>query len=253
MTRRSLLAALTMAAALMLSPGAHAQNLLGMFTSAEYLTFCSGGREISVERYRGYGHCVRPAVIILHGTDGLCKYGPQYRQAARQLAGAGYDAFIVRYFDATGTVLIEDERRGAIAPAKVRKWVQATRDAVRFVQSLDGVDPHAVGVVGFSLGAYVGTSAAVNNRNVRAIVAVSGGIPEEAAAAAKSLPPVFIVHGCADEIVPVSEAYRLRSLARKLGAPAGLLALECEGHSLSAHASKEAARESLRFLDAYLY
>src|SRR5215212_5641615 len=79
-TRRAALAALALCD---LPQTAHAQDSL---------SYASGGITIAVERYGAAGAGRRPAVVLLHGSDGP---GPRYRTAAHLLASAGYHVFLV--------------------------------------------------------------------------------------------------------------------------------------------------------------
>src|SRR5262245_17780941 len=67
-------------------------------------SFPSGDKKIQIERFEAKKSGKVPAVIIVHGSNGL-KDGPDdpYRAYARQLADAGFATFIVHYWDRTGT------------------------------------------------------------------------------------------------------------------------------------------------------
>jgi dienelactone hydrolase len=78
------------------------------------------------------------------------------------------------------------------------------------------VDGDHVGLVGFSLGAYLAlASAAEKDLHVSAAVELFGGLPRLLRDKAANLPPTLILHGDADTVVPVTEAYALRDLLRK--------------------------------------
>jgi dienelactone hydrolase len=51
------------------------------------------------------GRGVRPAVLLLHGLDGLQYRGAAYREAARHLARNGYAALLVHYVIGDSTLL----------------------------------------------------------------------------------------------------------------------------------------------------
>jgi dienelactone hydrolase len=66
--------------------------------------FPSGGRQIEVETFRPEGRAgLLPAVVFLHGADGIEAHGDEYRKTAAQLAGHGFGVLPVHYFDRTGT------------------------------------------------------------------------------------------------------------------------------------------------------
>jgi dienelactone hydrolase len=66
--------------------------------------------------------------------------------------------------------------------ALVQKWRQAIRDghqALQFLAEHPAIDSRRIGIVGYSLGAYLGVSIAASNRLARAVVLAAGGdLPE---------------------------------------------------------------------------
>src|SRR4051794_15153712 len=100
-------------------------NSPGLARNAEVDTFTSGGMRIAVERYGRADKELRPAVLLLHGSDGSKE---RYRAVPRQLAAAGYAAFLVHYLDRTG------ETRAALGAVgrHLPLWAETTRDAVSY-------------------------------------------------------------------------------------------------------------------------
>ena len=153
-----------------------------------------------------------PAVLLLHGSEGM-KDALIYRHIAHILAKHGYVALIVHYFDRTATKCIEPKD---INEKLFEAWRETVRQAVLQAARLPGVDDKHIGLLGFSLGAYL--SLAVSAQDDVPIAAVAdffGGLPEKLQAKAKSLPPTLIVHGDADKTVPVQEALTLEKLLRQ--------------------------------------
>lgn len=72
-------------------------------------SFASGGQQIEVEWFSASGgtrpgqgpSSGLPAVLLLHGADGLT-YAEGYRLAARTIAASGYHVAFVHYLDRTG-------------------------------------------------------------------------------------------------------------------------------------------------------
>jgi carboxymethylenebutenolidase len=196
-------------------------------------TFPSGGEKITVERYQPAAAGKHPAILLLPAIDGLDKaHGDLYRRAARRYANKGYVVLLVNYFDRTPAT--PDERkalresffrraRGTATPAEekaveahFRDWTGAVADATRYARNLPNVDDRRVGVVGFSLGAYLAlASAADKELQLCAVVELFGGLPPSLRDKAKDLPPTLILHGAADAVVPVREAFTLRRLMRE--------------------------------------
>jgi dienelactone hydrolase len=198
-------------------------------------SFVSGGKRVPVERFQPARPGKYPVVLLLHGLEGPEFSGLVFRSTARRLAQKGFVALVVRYFERTGTrprdalalrKQFQDHLRNPHArrcPPGLREhfaaWKEAVRDAVRYARALPGADPSCVGLVGFSLGGYLATSAAAEaDLEVACVVELFGGLPREDAATLKRLPPTLILHGERDRMVPVQEAYALRDLlqAKKL-------------------------------------
>jgi dienelactone hydrolase len=66
-------------------------------------SFTSDGNPITVECFRPEGPGKHPAVLYLHGADGMSYHTSIYQESARQLGRLGFDVFLVHYFDRTGT------------------------------------------------------------------------------------------------------------------------------------------------------
>jgi carboxymethylenebutenolidase len=105
------------------------------------------------------------------------------------------------------------EKQARNSRARFREWAAAVRDAVAYARKLPGVDGERVGLVGFSLGAYLALSAAADEGvQVAAVVEFCGGLPREATKGLKKLPPVLGFHGDQDQTVSVKEAEDLRGV-----------------------------------------
>ncbi len=210
------------------------------------------GHPVTVKYYTPKANCPSPAVILLHGIDGGSRYQAQYDEIGRSLAAKGYASFIVYYYE--GQPLAPRPGpydRGLPDPHAFAPWVDTVRASVEFVQAFPGVDPHRVGLMGMSLGGYVGSSAASNNPRVKSLVVLSGGMPDIYAANSNHMPRTLIVHGQQDADVPVWEALKLRDTIASRGQWHRLLVLPCEGH-LPFRDKNYVAEQVLRFLDSNL-
>ena len=54
--------------------------------------------EISAELYAAPGKAPRPAVIILHGRQGIGAFHAFYQRSAQAIAQAGIDAYLLSYY-----------------------------------------------------------------------------------------------------------------------------------------------------------
>lgn len=187
--------------------------------------YTSGGQKIGVTRYAPAGPGPHPALLLLHGSDGADKNGAAYAAMAGRLAAQGYAVFVVRYFDCFAErprelAFFQDNvaeycKPGAAAnPDRLKRGFEdclaVVCDGVKYARAQRGVDGERVGLVGFSLGAFLALSAATReDLKVSAVIDLFGGLPEELHKAAKALPPVLILHGERDKVVPAEAAQTL--------------------------------------------
>jgi len=114
------------------------------------------------------------------------------------------------------------------------------------------VDPEAVGLVGFSLGAYLALSVAAVDQRVKAVVDFFGGFPKEMKFFMRRLCPTLILHGDADPTVPVTEAYHLQEILEKRAIPYEMQIYPGAGHGFTGDIWQDARRRTLAFLQKYL-
>lgn len=143
------------------------------------------------------------AVVLLPGSYG---WRPDYARFARAFADSGFVALALDYYAETG--------RGASPAEESRNWPawQATvRNAVAYLEATPAVAGRPIGLVGYSRGAFLAISVAASAPPIRAVVDFYGGgsdadPPEDQI---PQFPPILILHGEADSVVPVTLAHRL--------------------------------------------
>lgn len=138
--------------------------------------FTVGDKAIAMDCFAPDSGEPHPAILLLHGSEGM-KDRLIYRSVAHLLARRGYVALIVHYFERTETKRIEP---AAITEKLFGAWMDTVRQAVFQAAKLPGVDGQRIGLLGFSLGAYL--SLAVATQADLAIAAVAdffGGLPEK--------------------------------------------------------------------------
>src|SRR5438132_9069065 len=121
-------------------------------------------------------------------------------------------------------------------------------DSVSFVARQPHVDPERMGLLGFSLGAYLSLSNATIDSRVRAVVEFFGGMPKEMRFFMRRLCPVLILHGEADSTVPVQEAYDLQNLLEKKGIPYEIKIYSGTGHGFDNDVWRDAGMRTVQFL-----
>ena len=86
---------------------------------------------------------------------------------------------------------------------------------------------------------------------VKAVVEFFGGLPEELQGVPR-MPPVLILHGEDDRVVPVSEAVKLQQLLERTGTPYEIKLYPGAGHVLNGLQFMDAGRRAVQFLNKHL-
>ena len=184
--------------------------------------------------------------MALHGSGGFANLS--HHEFAQMLADRGFAVFVPHYFDATGTTWAYPQT----IREHHRRWISVISDAIDFARQQEFADPDAVGIVGFSLGAYLGLALAAMRPGVRAVVDFFGGMPDEIIAEMKHCPAVLILHGDRDLTVPVTEAFKLESLLKARQAPHEMKIYKGAGHGFRSLDMLDAAQRTYFFLKQHL-
>jgi carboxymethylenebutenolidase len=170
-----------------------------------------------------------PAVIILYGSSG---WRPQYISIAKELADSGFVALVLDYYAETEKdTLLKDVK------SKWPQWQAMIRSAVTFLQKDSSTNKHCVGLLGYSLGAFLAVSTANSIPEVRAVVDYFGGgssKKDELESEVRNFPPLLIIHGEEDNVVPVSIAYSLRDAVIAQGGEVEIKIYPHEPHGFNA-------------------
>jgi carboxymethylenebutenolidase len=211
------------------------------------------GQSIAMQCFTPAGEGRHPAVLLLHGSEGM-KDERMYRHIAQILAKHGYVALIVHYFERTETKRIEPKD---INEKLFAAWMETVRQAVLQAARLPGVDGRRIGLLGFSLGAYLSLAVATEaDLPIAAVAELFGGLPEKLRKNVKRLPPTLIIHGDADKTVPVEEALALAKLFQERKRPYEIKIYEGQDHlfqsNLLGAAARDARDRTLDFLAKHL-
>jgi dienelactone hydrolase len=213
----------------------------------------SGGRPIVLEYVLPSGTGSRPVVILLHGSNGAASSAPTMRLVMQGLAGMGYAALFPHYFNSTGD---EDLGAGPERDARIERgwdlWQQAVADAIEAAAQLQGTDGTRTALVGFSLGSYLSLGVAEAGPPVRCVIEFCGGLPENLRGQPLVLPPVLILHGEADTVVPVARAHELQAALSANGVIFEAHLYPGQGHVFSGTAEADALARCRSFLETYL-
>lgn len=220
--------ALAMAVLVLAATSAHAETPTPIKPVTDHVKVA--GQDVKVDRYGPTTDAKKcPALVMLHAVDGLEEFGNIYANLADRFAHKGYVVFIVHYFDRSKGLPKEElaalkEKFRVYFNPKVEKkpadlkamgqhfadWTETVREAVKYAGQLERVDRQRIGLTGFSLGGALSLAVAAHKESeVAAVVSLFGGRPPELLKGVERFPPVLIVHGDADAIVPPTEAEEL--------------------------------------------
>ena len=210
------------------------------------LTLKSGNKPIRLDAYLPDSAKKLPTVLALYGSGGGIA---GMNEPATMLAAQGFAVFVLHYFDRTGTAQVADKQT---IFRNFPAWGKTVWDAISHIEEHPQVDVRRIGLLGFSLGAYLALSVASVDPRVKAVVEFFGGLPREMRLFMRRLCPVLILHGEADPTVPVQEAYDLQNLLEKKGLPCEIKIYPGAGHSFKNGDWRDAGMRTLQFLRKYL-
>lgn len=202
--------------------------------------FTSGERSVAYDVYGEESN--GPILILLHGSSGP---GVQlYREQAEYFATQGFTVLMLHYFDATGSSMPSDEN--------YITWVQTVENLIQECQKSPKWSNRKIALMGFSLGASVALAAGSQRVPVGAIADWYGSLPDEFFRKIKGMPPLLILHGERDGIIPIINAQQLMRLC-------GIAKFTCESHFYSdqnhgfmGNALQDADRRTLDFFSRML-
>ena len=207
--------------------------------------FVSGEKQIQLVHYLSGKIGARPAILLVHGSGGPLRGSDPF---ARQAAGMGVHVFVVHYFDRTGhTWASSSTVQDFFMP-----WLETLRDAFSYVLAQPSVHPQRVGLLGFSLGGFLSLALATQEPRIAAVAQLFGRLPEPFLPDAGKLPPVLILHGDRDTVVPVAEAEKLEALLKQHHIPFEIKIYSDHGHHFTGLAQIDALRRVVAFFRRYL-
>jgi carboxymethylenebutenolidase len=198
--------------------------------------------QVQVDRTDGVGRGRRPAVLLVHGSDGVTRRS-QYQFAATTLSAQGYTVLFPHYFEATGDVRAS---YGDIQ-VKYQAWLNALDRVLDDAANDPLIDRGRVGVVGISLGGALAISLASRDRRIDAVVSYFGFLPADIGVG-NPRAPTLILHGEADRVVPVRNAALIEAALRERGVLVETQIYPGEGHGFGQAAQRDAAIRTAAFL-----
>ncbi|HEY7066634.1 MAG TPA: dienelactone hydrolase family protein [Chloroflexota bacterium] len=219
----------------------------------ETIEFRAGADTIRAHLARPAGTGRAPAVILLHGINGLAAGN---REAADQFAAAGYVALAMDGFS------VDKDPHDRV----VMGYVDAAGD---YLRAQDYVDAERLVVGGYCRGGAQTYVALAEHPWLRAGLAYHATLPRQPDPARRAevfeyadriKAPVLILHGAADHTSPIENTYRLVRQFDAQGTPYALKVYSGVGHGFylpegsgyDAYASADSWRETLAFLEHHL-
>jgi dienelactone hydrolase len=200
----------------------------------QYETFLSHGKPVSCPVYENRD--ATQTLIFLRGAD------PSditlARQEASFFAAHGFRVLVPEYLSVTSNA--------KLTAANYRRWAQVVEDIV-------AQEPgKKIALAGQSLGASVALVAGSYRLQVAAIAEWSGLLPNEFFSQVQSLPPLLILHGDADEQVPIVNARQLVRLCQLRDFTCEIQIYAGQGHLFTPRIADTANQRVLAFFQAYL-
>ena len=155
---------------------------------------------VDVAVYRPNDGLKHPAIVYLHG-GGMSFADPSMVRFHTELARRGLVVLAPHYLlNGTGWP----------------QWHESAVNTVTLAASLPSVDPDRIGMAGLSMGGQIGLSTAARDLRIKAVAefftAWPGSLPNEPI---DKLPPVLLLNGTADPIIPFAVALELDEILKE--------------------------------------
>jgi carboxymethylenebutenolidase len=198
-------------------------------------------REVHVTYFRAPGDAPRPGALLLHGGGGFDRRIADNSHYAAMLAAAGIDAYLVYYYSDLDDKLMSNGI--SVFDDRYPKWATLVDDLADYlVKQRDSNGK--VGLVGFSNGGILASGASTLDPTINAAVIYYGTDPWPLPEKAKRFPPLLILHGDADQVIPVEAGKELAEEAKALGAPVDLVIYPGQSHGFGADWQKKDATDA---------
>jgi carboxymethylenebutenolidase len=205
----------------------------------------SGETSVTVECFSPGAKGKYPAVFLLHGAGGLDPgTASAFREIGRGLAAQGYVVLIPHYFEKTGHKFGTRFRADEIP-----SFTEALQDGIEFAVTSGIVDPERIGLVGYSLGAYLAFFQSTRDPRVKAIVSCSGSLPVGWKA---KFPPALILQGSKDKGSPTQRLKAFEEKLKTTETPYATHVYRWLGHNFDVSTWDDAGRRMAVFFNQHL-
>jgi carboxymethylenebutenolidase len=235
---------LTALVLLALFPAADAAEIQG-----KTMTLPATERQVKVVYFKAPGDAKRPAALLLHGAGGFDRRIADYNRYGSALANQGIDAYLVYYYSERDELGIS--QTGDIFTERYAAWAKLVDDLADHLIEQPQSNGK-VGLVGFSNGGILATGASTLDPKINAAVIYYGTEPWPLKERAKRFPPLLVLHGDADQVIPVNAGHELAALAKDVGARADLVIYPGEGHGFGPALDQKNGADALKRTMAFL-
>jgi dienelactone hydrolase len=229
---------------------------LAAFASGEAVHFPGPGIELAARLYRPEGGGAHPAIVMLHGCNGLwARNGeptPLYGFWAEHFRERGFVTLLVDSFGSRGEKEICTQKDRRISEARDRP--RDAYAALRWLASRSDVDAKSVHVMGWSNGAMTVLNAlrpdapgrSREGPDFRSAVAFYPGCAVLARSAYRPVAPLLIQAGAADDWTPARPCIAMAKEAKEGGADVEIDVYDDAHHAFDAPGNQLRIRPDVR-------
>lgn len=229
---------------LLLAPAAWAADIAG-----QKMTLPANERNVDVTFFRAPGDAPRPSVLLLHGANGFDSQIANYNRYAAALADSGFNAYLVFYYSPGDWQRLT--RGDDIFAKRFLSWTRLVSDLAADVRKRPDASGK-IGLVGFSNGGTLSGGTAALDPAISAAVIYYGAVPFPLETPVEHLPPLLILHGDADAIIPIGQGQRLADLATSLKGKPELVIYPGEKHGFGSRIDSDNGADALARTIAFL-
>jgi carboxymethylenebutenolidase len=213
------------------------------------MTLPSPERAVRVIHFRASGDAPRPSALLLHGAGGFDRRIADNSRYASMLAEAGIDSYLVYYYSDLDERMMSSGLN--VFENRYPSWAKMVGDLADYLVKQKDSNGK-VGLVGFSNGGILATGASTLDPTINAAVIYYGTDPWPLGKPATRFPPLLVLHGDADQVIPVELGKDLATEAKAVGASVDLVIYPGQSHGFGADWTKKDATDAFNRTVAFL-